>query len=141
MCAATLDLTPADKIALGPPLYHCFGSVIGSLAAVSAGSALILPSPVFDPQAYLRAIATERATAAYGVPTMMLAALEDPSFGSWDVTSLRTGVIAGTSVPEDLMQRIMHQMYMKEVWVCVCVWVGGWGGTFSWIFSLCLMAN
>src|SRR5205814_5795996 len=92
-----------DRICAPVPLYHCFGSVIGSMVSVVTGAALILPSAQFDALATLQAVQRERATALYGVPTMFIAELEHPQFDSFDLTSLRTGVMAGAPCPIELM--------------------------------------
>ena len=113
--AAGLKATEADRICAPVPLYHCFGSVIGSMVSVVSGAALILPSPQFDALATLQAVHAERATAIYGVPTMFIAELEHPEFGRFDLTSLRTGVMAGAPCPIEVMRRVVERMHCAEI--------------------------
>jgi fatty-acyl-CoA synthase len=109
--AQKLKLTEADRICIPVPMYHCFGCVIGTLAMVNAGCALILPAPQFDPRATLAAIAAERATIIYGVPAMFIAELEHPEFSNFDLTSLRGGIMAGAPCPIEVMRRVIDQMH------------------------------
>ena len=104
-----------DRICAPVPLYHCFGSVIGSMVSVVTGAALILPSAQFDALATLQAVHRERATALYGVPTMFIAELEHPEFERFDLTSLRTGVMAGAPCPVELMRRVAGRMHCREM--------------------------
>jgi fatty-acyl-CoA synthase len=97
------------------PFYHCFGMVIGNLACTSHGSAMVIPSPGFDPEATLAAVADERCTSLYGVPTMFIAQLEHPRFGDYDLSSLRTGIMAGSPCPVEVMRRVVDRMHMGEV--------------------------
>jgi len=97
------------------PFYHCFGMVMGSLAAVSHGACAVIPSPSFDPAAALKAVEQERCTSLYGVPTMFIAELGLPDFASYDLTSLRTGIMAGSPCPVEVMKRVVEQMHMSEV--------------------------
>ena len=113
-----LHYTEKDRIVVVPPLYHCFGMVIGNLAATSHGSAIILSGPGFDPRAALRAVAQEKATSLYGVPTMFIAELELPDFGDYDLSSLRTGVMAGSPCPMEVMRKVIDKMHMSEVAIC-----------------------
>ena len=101
-----------------PPLYHCFGMVIGNLAATSHGCAIILSGPGFDPRAALRAVAQERATSLYGVPTMFIAELELPDFADYDLSTLRTGVMAGSPCPMEVMRKVIDRMNMGDVAIC-----------------------
>jgi fatty-acyl-CoA synthase len=110
--------TEEDRICIPVPFYHCFGMVMGNLAATSHGSAMVIPAPGFDPAATLRAVAEERCTALYGVPTMFIAELADPSFGSQDLSSLRTGIMAGSPCPVEVMKRVITDMGMTEVTIC-----------------------
>jgi fatty-acyl-CoA synthase len=110
-----LRATERDRICAPVPLYHCFGSVIGSLVSVVTGAALILPSAQFDALATLEAVQQERATALYGVPTMFIAELEHPEFPRFDLTSLRTGVMAGAPCPIEVMKRVMEKMHCPEI--------------------------
>ena len=97
------------------PFYHCFGMVMGSLAAVSHGACAVIPSPSFDPAATLKAVEQERCTSLYGVPTMFIAELGLPDFAAYDLTSLRTGIMAGSPCPVEVMKRVVDEMHMSEV--------------------------
>ncbi|HVD29907.1 MAG TPA: AMP-binding protein, partial [Mycobacteriales bacterium] len=110
--------TEEDRICIPVPFYHCFGMVMGNLAATSHGSTMVIPAPGFDPAATLRAVAEERCTSLYGVPTMFIAELADPSFGSHDLSSLRTGIMAGSPCPVEVMKRVITDMGMTEVTIC-----------------------
>ena len=109
-----LGFTPADRLCLCVPLFHCFGCVIGVLGAYTHGACLCAVE-WFDPKRVLETIHRERCTALYGVPTMFIAELEHPDFASYDLTSLRTGVMAGALCPEPLMRRVMTEMHMPEI--------------------------
>ncbi len=113
-----LSYTPADVVVLPVPYYHCFGMVIGNLAALSHGASIVLPSPGFDPLASLQAVAEEKATSLYGVPTMFIAELEHPEFPAFELGSLRTGVMAGSPCPVEVMRRVIDDMNMTEVAIC-----------------------
>nr|WP_232488153.1 AMP-binding protein [Brevibacterium antiquum] len=113
-----LGYSSKDSVVLPVPYYHCFGMVIGNLAALSHGAAVILPSPGFDPVASLSAVSDEKATSLYGVPTMFIAELEHPDFSSYDLSSLRTGVMAGSPCPVEIMKRVITDMNMEEVAIC-----------------------
>ena len=113
--AQGLRATEADRICAPVPLYHCFGSVIGSMVSVTSGAALILPSAQFDAEATLEAVHAERATALYGVPTMFIAELTHPEFDRYDLTSLRTGVMAGSPCPIEIMRRVVERMHIPEL--------------------------
>ncbi len=115
MVGAAMRLTPADRVCVPVPLYHCFGMVMGNLACVAHGAAVILPGESFEPLATLTAVERERCTALYGVPTMFIAELERPDFSGFDLRSLRTGIMAGAPCPMDVMNRVMHEMHMHEV--------------------------
>jgi fatty-acyl-CoA synthase len=97
------------------PLYHCFGMVLGNLAATSHGSCVVLPAPAFEPESTLRAVAQERCTSLYGVPTMFIAELDHPEFSSFDLSSLRTGIMAGAPCPIEVMRRVEGQMGIPEM--------------------------
>ncbi len=109
-----LGYSPADRLCLSVPLFHCFGCVIGVLASYTHGVTLC-PVEAFEPLAVLETVQRERCTALYGVPTMFLAKLEHPEFPRFDLSTLRTGVMAGTLCPEPLMRRVMKEMHLKEV--------------------------
>ena len=113
-----LGYTPADKVVLPVPFYHCFGMVIGNLAALSHGAATIIPSRTFDAGAALAAVESHGGTSLYGVPTMFIAELGLPDFGRYDLSSLRTGVMAGSPCPEEIMKRVISEMNMDEVAIC-----------------------
>jgi fatty-acyl-CoA synthase len=100
------------------PLYHCFGMVMGVLNCIAHGAAIVLPSDGFDPKAVLGAVAQERCTALYGVPTMFIAALAAPEFAVADLSSLRSGIMAGASCPVEIMRRVIADMHMPDVVIC-----------------------
>ncbi len=108
----------ADRICIPVPLYHCFGMVMGNLAATSHGACMVFPAPQFDAEATLRAVADERCTSLYGVPTMFIAELEHPGFAGFDLRSLRTGIMAGSPCPVEVMKRVVAEMHMSEVSIC-----------------------
>jgi len=110
-----LAITPDDRICAPVPLYHCFGSVIGCMVSGVYGAALILPSAQFDPRATLAAVAAERATTLYGVPTMYIAELELPDFDTFDLTSLRKGVMSGAPCPIELMRKVGERLHMERM--------------------------
>ncbi|MFL6130150.1 MAG: AMP-binding protein [Mycobacteriales bacterium] len=107
-----------DRVCVPVPFYHCFGMVMGNLAATSHGSTMVIPAPGFDPRATLESVAEERCTSLYGVPTMFIAELADASFGSHDLSSLRTGIMAGSPCPVEVMKRVLTDMGMTEVTIC-----------------------
>jgi fatty-acyl-CoA synthase len=109
------NYTEEDRIAIPVPFYHCFGMVMGNLAATSHGAAMIIPAPSFDPVATLEAVAAERCTSLYGVPTMFIAELAVPGFDSYDLSSLRTGIMAGSPCPVEVMKQVIDRMGMSEV--------------------------
>jgi fatty-acyl-CoA synthase len=108
-------LTERDKVCIPVPLYHCFGMVLGNLACVTHGSAMVYPGEGFDPLATLETVESERCTALYGVPTMFIAELGHPEFERFDLTSLRTGIMAGSPCPIEVMRRCVAEMNMREV--------------------------
>ncbi|AYF78096.1 AMP-binding protein [Nocardia yunnanensis] len=110
--------TEQDRICIPVPFYHCFGMVMGNLAATSHGAAMVIPAPSFDARATLEAVAAERCTSLYGVPTMFIAELADPEFDSYDLSSLRTGIMAGSPCPVEVMKQVIERMGMHEVSIC-----------------------
>ena len=106
---------PQDKVCIPVPLYHCFGMVIGNLACMTHGSAMVLPGEGFDPFQTLETVAKERCTALYGVPTMFIAELDHPEFSKFDLTSLRTGLMAGAPCPIEVMRRCVVEMHLTEM--------------------------
>ena len=110
-----LKLTAADRVCIPVPLYHCFGMVLGNLACLTHAAAMVYPAEAFDPLACLQAVAAERCTALYGVPTMFIAMLDHPGFGAHDLVTLRTGIMAGSPCPVEVMKRVIELMHMKEV--------------------------
>jgi fatty-acyl-CoA synthase len=116
--ARTMALTEEDRMVIPVPLYHCFGMVMGNLGCVTHGATMIYPGDGFDPEATLRAVSEERATALYGVPTMFIAELELPNFESFDLTHLRTGIMAGSICPIEVMRKVIDRMNMKDVTIC-----------------------
>ncbi|HKS75345.1 MAG TPA: AMP-binding protein [Terriglobales bacterium] len=115
LLAAGMRFTEQDCICVPVPMYHCFGCVIATMAAIASGAALILPNWTFDPQATLSSIQAERATALYGVPAMFIAELGLPNFSSFDLSSLRTGMMAGAPCPIELMKRVIGEMHCPEL--------------------------
>jgi len=113
--AGRMKLTNRDRICLPVPLYHCFGCVIGTMNAAATGAALILPAATFDAGKTLEAIDAERATAVYGVPAMFIAELHHPRFDEFDCSSLRTGVMAGSVCPIEVMRQVVEQMNCREI--------------------------
>jgi fatty-acyl-CoA synthase len=113
-----LRLSDADRLCIPVPLYHCFGMVLGVLAAITHGAASVLPGEGFDPLAVLAAVASERCTVLHGVPTMFIAELEHPRFGDFDLGSLRSGIMAGSPCPIAVMRRVVGEMHMPEVTIC-----------------------
>jgi fatty-acyl-CoA synthase len=110
--------TEEDRICIPVPFYHCFGMVMGNLAATSHGSCMVIPAPSFDPPATLRSVEEERCTSLYGVPTMFIAELARPDFASYDLRSLRTGIMAGSPCPVEVMKQVVDRMHMDEVSIC-----------------------
>jgi fatty-acyl-CoA synthase len=111
----TMAYTPADRVCVPVPFYHCFGMVIGNLAALTHASCVVIPAPSFEPAATLQAVAAERCTSLYGVPTMFIAMLADRSRTDLDLTSLRTGMMAGATCPVEVMKRVISDLGMDEV--------------------------
>ena len=104
-----------DRVCIPVPFYHCFGMVLGNLACTTHGAAIVIPAPAFDPEATLNAVAAERCTSLYGVPTMFIAQLDHPHFADHDLSSLRTGIMAGSPCPIEVMKRVIERMHMSEV--------------------------
>ncbi|SEE48741.1 AMP-binding protein [Pseudomonas kilonensis] len=115
MVGESLGLTADDRLVIPVPLYHCFGMVMGNLGCMTHGSTMIYPNDAFDPLLTLKAVAEEKATALYGVPTMFIALLDQPQRGDFDVSSLRTGIMAGATCPIEVMRRVINEMHMAEV--------------------------
>ncbi|MEU3347646.1 AMP-binding protein [Streptomyces sp. NPDC006700] len=114
----TVGYTEQDRICIPVPYYHCFGMVMGNLAATSHGACMVIPAPSFDPKATLETVQRERCTSLYGVPTMFIAELNLPDFASYDLSSLRTGIMAGSPCPVEVMKRVVAEMHMEEVSIC-----------------------
>ena len=107
-----------DRVYIPVPFYHCFGMVMGNLACTSHGAAMVIPGPAFDPRASLEAVQAEKCTSLYGVPTMFIAELALPDFDSFDLSSLRTGIMAGSPCPVEVMKQVIDRMGMSEVSIC-----------------------
>jgi fatty-acyl-CoA synthase len=116
--AELLDYGVEDRVCLPVPFYHCFGMVMGNLGATSHGSCIVIPGASFDAGATLAAVAGERCTSLYGVPTMFIAELAHPDFATFDLGSLRTGIMAGAPCPVEVMRRVVSDMHMSEVSIC-----------------------
>jgi fatty-acyl-CoA synthase len=110
--------TEQDRVCIPVPFYHCFGMVMGNLACTSHGATMVIPARGFDPEATLRAVESQRCTSLYGVPTMFIAELELPNFDDFDLGSLRTGIMAGSPCPEQVMRAVMDRMNMTGVSIC-----------------------
>lgn len=116
--AELCEYTERDRICVPVPFYHCFGMVMGNLAATTHGACVVIPAPTFDPAATLAAVAAERCTSLYGVPTMFIAELNDPGFADHDLGSLRTGIMAGSPCPAEVMKQVIEKMHMGAVSIC-----------------------
>jgi fatty-acyl-CoA synthase len=110
-----MRLTEQDKLCIPVPLYHCFGMVLGNLACITHGAAMVYPGESFDPKAVLDTVVEERCTALHGVPTMFIAVLNHPDFARYDLSTLRTGIMAGSPCPIEVMKRVVSEMHMAEV--------------------------
>ncbi|MES2717903.1 MAG: AMP-binding protein [Pseudomonadota bacterium] len=110
-----IRLTEHDRLCIPVPLYHCFGMVMGNLGCLTHGATMVYPAEAFDPLAVLQTVQAERCTALYGVPTMFIAELDHPRFAEFDLSSLRTGIMAGSPCPIEVMKRVQAQMHMGEV--------------------------
>ncbi|MEJ5278211.1 AMP-binding protein [Pseudomonas sp. MYb541] len=115
MVGESLGLTAQDRLVIPVPLYHCFGMVMGNLGCITHGTTMIYPNDGFDPLLTLSAVAEERATGLYGVPTMFIAMLDHPRLGEFDLSTLRTGIMAGATCPIEVMRRVISEMHMSEV--------------------------
>jgi fatty-acyl-CoA synthase len=113
-----MRLGPEDRLCIPVPLYHCFGMVLGNLACTTHGSAMVYPGEGFDPLATLQTVAEERCTGLHGVPTMFIAQMEHPQFKSFDLSSLRTGIMAGAPCPIEVMRRAVSAMHLEEITIC-----------------------
>ncbi len=113
--AESMNFTDQDRLVIPVPLYHCFGMVMGNLGCMTHGATMIYPGEGFEPQGVLEAVAEERATALYGVPTMFIAEMEHPGFEEYDVSTLRTGIMAGSICPAEVMKAVNSKLNMKEV--------------------------
>jgi fatty-acyl-CoA synthase len=116
--AELLHYTEQDRVCIPVPFYHCFGMVIGNLACTSHGSCMVVPAEAYEPLAVLETIQAERCTSVYGVPTMFIGELEHPRFSEFDYSSLRTGVMAGSPCPVEVMKKVQSLMHMPEVTIC-----------------------
>ncbi|MEU9177202.1 AMP-binding protein [Streptomyces sp. NPDC048550] len=110
--------TEQDRVCIPVPFYHCFGMVMGNLACTSHGAAMVIPAPSFDPEATLAAVEAESCTSLYGVPTMFIAELAAPGFDAYDLSGLRTGIMAGSPCPVEVMKEVIERMGMREVSIC-----------------------
>ena len=110
--------TEHDRVCIPVPFYHCFGMVLGNLACTTHGACIVIPSPGFEPAAALAAVQSEQCTSLYGVPTMFIAELGLPDFASYDLSTLRTGIMAGSPCPVEVMKRVVSEMNMTEVTIC-----------------------
>lgn len=113
-----IGLIPQDRVCISVPLFHCFGMVMGNLACITHGATMVYPASVFNPLESLKTIEQEKCTAAYGVPTMFIAILEHEQFAEFDLSSLRTGIMAGSPCPREIMQRVIDRMHMSEITIC-----------------------
>src|SRR4051794_29046873 len=112
------NYTERDRVCIPVPFYHCFGMVMGNLGCTTHGACMVIPEAAFEPEATLRAVQDERCTSLYGVPTMFIAELEHPRFAEFDLSSLRTGIMAGSPCPIETMRRVVAEMHMEEVTIC-----------------------
>ena len=115
LAGEAMKLTEADRLCIPVPLYHCFGMVLAVLACVSHGSAMVFPGEAFDPLETLQTVEAEGCTALHGVPTMFITELDHPRFGEFDLSSLRTGIMAGAPCPVEIMKRVISQMHMEDI--------------------------
>ena len=113
-----MRLTEQDRLCIPVPLYHCFGMVLGNLAAITHGTCIVYPGEGFDPLAVLETVAAERCTGLHGVPTMFIAEMEHPRFAEFDLSSLRTGIMAGSPCPIEVMRRAVDKMNLREITIC-----------------------
>jgi fatty-acyl-CoA synthase len=113
-----LGYGPEDRVCIPVPFYHCFGMVLGNLACTTHGSCMVIPGEAFDPHSVLETVQEERCTSLYGVPTMFIAELDHPEFERFDLSTLRTGIMAGSPCPVEVMRRVQSRMHMHEVTIC-----------------------
>ncbi|WP_299183452.1 AMP-binding protein [uncultured Neptuniibacter sp.] len=113
--AESMNFTDQDRLVIPVPLYHCFGMVMGNLGCITHGATMIYPDEGFEPKSVLQAVSEERATALYGVPTMFIAEMDDPDFEQYDVSTLRTGIMAGSICPAEVMKAVNSKLHMEEV--------------------------
>jgi fatty-acyl-CoA synthase len=116
--AETCRYTEQDRVCIPVPFYHCFGMVMGNLGCTTHGATMVVPGPAFEAASVLETVAAERCTSLYGVPTMFIAELNDPGFGDHDLSSLRTGIMAGAPCPVEVMRQVIEKMHMSEVTIC-----------------------
>ena len=114
----TCRYTAEDRVCIPVPFYHCFGMVLGNLACTTHAACVVIPAPSFEPRATLDAVQSESCTSLYGVPTMFIAELDLPEFDEFDLTSLRTGIMAGSPCPVEVMRNVLDKMHMTEVTIC-----------------------
>ncbi len=110
--------TEVDRVCIPVPFYHCFGMVLGNLACTTHGACMVVPNDAFEPLSVLETVAEERCTSLYGVPTMFISELDHPRFGEFDLSSLRTGIMAGSPCPVEVMKQVVSRMHMAEVTIC-----------------------
>jgi len=115
LIANAMRFTHRDRLCIPVPFYHCFGMVLANMACVVTGATMVIPAPYFEPEATLRAVSEERCTALHGVPTMFIAELEHPKFAEFDLSTLRTGIMAGSPCPIEIMKRVVKQMHCSEM--------------------------
>jgi fatty-acyl-CoA synthase len=115
LIAQAMRLTERDRLCIPVPFYHCFGMVLGNMACVVSGATMVIPAAYFDAEATLRAVSEERCTGIHGVPTMFIAELEHPIFSQCDLSTLRTGIMAGSPCPIEIMKRVVNQMHCREL--------------------------
>jgi fatty-acyl-CoA synthase len=114
----TVKYTPEDRVCIPVPFYHCFGMVLGNLACTTHGACIVVPGEAFDAATVLRVTEQERCTSLYGVPTMFIAELDHPGFDQYDLSRLRTGIMAGSPCPVEVMKKVQSRMNMREVTIC-----------------------
>jgi fatty-acyl-CoA synthase len=117
-CAVGMEFSSTDRLCIPVPLYHCFGMVMGNLACLASGATAVYPAASFDPGSTLETVAIERCTALHGVPTMFVAELDHPGFAGFDLSSLRTGIMAGAPCPVEVMKRVIGDMHMENILIC-----------------------
>jgi fatty-acyl-CoA synthase len=116
--AGACGYTEEDRVCIPVPFYHCFGMVMGNLGCTTHGACMVIPAPSFEPGATLEAVQEERCTSLYGVPTMFIAELDHPQFDTFDLSTLRTGIMAGSPCPVEVMRKVLERMHMREVTIC-----------------------